>query len=310
MDTLLAGHSGAWTADEGYRYCERLARTHYENFTVGSLFLPRAQRRHVYAIYGYCRGVDDLGDEAGGDRLDLLNRWEEQLAECYEGTPSHPVMVALQQTIGVLDIPCEPFQKLIAANRMDQANKRHVTYEELLHYCDHSANPVGHLVLYLFGYRDEERQRLADHTCTALQLANFWQDVARDYAMGRIYIPLEDMERFGYREEELAQGVVNDRFRRLMAYEVERARELFLRGLPLVNTLRSIARLDVALFTLGGLEVLKAIRRQDYDVLSRRPALSRWRKGVLLLAALARTLRPGGSPISSNGVRGGLSSAP
>jgi squalene synthase HpnC len=327
-----------WTPDAAYRYCAELARTHYENFTVGSLLLPREQRRHVYAIYGYCRSVDDLGDEAapaltptlsprerelgrgatanhphpfnqaqdrpnlppsrgeglspplplgegpgvrGAYRLALLDWWQAELEACYSGTPTHPVMVALQETIQTFDIPPEPFLKLIEANRMDQRIQRHPTYAELLHYCDHSANPVGHLFLYLFGYRDPERQRLADATCTALQLANFWQDVARDYRKGRIYLPQEDMERFGYSEAELAQGVANDSFRRLLAFEVERAMALFREGAALVDTLQDAVKLDVALFTRGGVAVLDAIRRQDYDVLTRRPSLSRARKAAL-----------------------------
>jgi len=197
-------------------------------------------------------------------------------------------MVALQETIRTFDIPPQPFLKLIEANRMDQRGQRHPTYAHLLHYCDHSANPVGHLFLYLFGYRDPERQRLADCTCTALQLTNFWQDVARDYRMGRIYLPLEDMARIGYTEGELAQGVVNDRFRQLMAFEVDRAMTLFREGAALVETLDGIVRRDVALFTRGGVAVLKAIQRQGYDVLRSRPALSRAHKARLLLATLAR----------------------
>ena len=302
-----------WTKEEAFRYCRRLATTHYENFTVGSLLLAPKKRRHVYAIYAYCRWVDDLGDETNSPqssdeawhwliaslgrepedekerRLMLLDRWEEELKLCYEGSPGHPVMVALQDTIKAFEIPQEPFLKLIEANRMDQQIKLYPTYGDLLHYCGHSANPVGHLVLYLFGYRDEERQRLSDYTCTALQLANFWQDVARDYRLGRIYIPLEDIESFGYSEKELAEGVVNDNLRQLMAFEVARARELFHKGLKLVDTLRGLLKIEVALFTLGGLEVLKAIEKRGYDVLTGRPSLSRWQKARLFLRAVARS---------------------
>ncbi|MDP3062838.1 MAG: squalene/phytoene synthase family protein, partial [Chloroflexota bacterium] len=192
--------------------------------------------------------------------------------------------LALQETVSTFDIPPEPFLKLIEANRMDQRQRRYPTFQDVLHYCDHSAVPVGRLFLYLFGYHDQERQRLSDYTCTALQLANFWQDVARDYAKGRVYIPQEDMARFGYTEAELASGVCNDAFRRLMAFEVDRAEEHFRQGLPLVGTLKGIVKLEVALFSLGGLEVLKAIRRQRYDVLSRRPRLSRTRKAWLFLS--------------------------
>jgi squalene synthase HpnC len=292
------------THDAAFRYCEELARSHYENFSVGSRLLPRPLRRHVYSIYSYCRWVDDLGDEAshtldpslipppsvadGGSetdrRLELLDWWQGELESCYSGHPTHPVLVALQETIQTFEIPPEPFLKLIEANRRDQRTQRHATYADLLEYCDHSANPVGHLVLYLFGYRDAERQRLSDATCTALQLANFWQDVARDYAMGRIYLPQEDLDRFGYSEAELAQGVFNDAFRQLLAFEVDRAMGLFREGAALVPTLKGPAQMDVALFTRGGVAVLEAIRRQNYDVLSARPTVSKSKKGLLFLS--------------------------
>ena len=314
-----------WTLEAADRYCERLTRTHYENFTVGSWLLPKSQRRQVYAIYGYCRTVDDLGDEdtatweghSGGEhvqdripvdvtgappldaksarggqrrpvglqeksrRLALLDWWEGELRRCYSGTPTHPVMVALQRTISDCDIPAQPFLKLIEANRMDQGTGRYSTYSELLNYCDHSANPVGHLFLYLFGYRDEERQRLADATCTALQLSNFWQDVARDYSQGRVYLPEEDMQRFGCDETEIASGLASQRFRRLLPFQVDRARDLFREGAPLVEILEGAVKLDVALFTRGGVAILDAIEGQNYDVLSARPALSRTRKAGL-----------------------------
>lgn len=276
--------------EEAYRMCIRLARTHYENFTVGSWLLPRDRLRDVCAVYAFCRTVDDLGDEAPGDRLHLLDLWEEDLRRCYEGTPRHPYLVALQETIRRHDLPITPFLKLIQANRMDQTVRRYETYEQLLHYCDHSANPVGHLFLYLFGYRDAELLRLADFTCTALQLTNFWQDVRRDLEKGRIYIPLEDMERFGYPPEDLERGVVDGRFRALMRFEVERARELFRKGEPLVERVEGIVRLDIRLFTLGGLAVLDRIARQGYDTLTRRPALSRPFKAWLLVRTLAGML--------------------
>ena len=313
MKPLLTGGAETYTLDQAYRYCERLARSHYENFTVGSILIPKSMRRHVYAIYSYCRWVDDLGDEASSylsaaasiagwqvsvgpealderkKKLDLLDRWQEELENCYSGKPIHPVLVALQDTVRTLDIPREPFLKLIEANRMEQRLNRYPTYSDLLFYCAHSANPVGHLFLYLFGYSDQQRRRLSDSTCTALQLTNFWQDVARDCQLGRVYIPQEDMERFGYREEDLAGGVANDNFRGLMAFEVARARDLFKEGAKLVDTLDGRLRLDVALFTAGGMEVLRAIEEQRYDVLSRRPALSRARKARLGLSTWFRT---------------------
>ena len=315
MGPVTTADSRVHDREAAFRYCEGLARSHYENFTVGSLLIPKQTRRYVHAIYAYCRWVDDLGDESaaglseslaqagwnppsasnlestsdlGAAKLDLLDAWQSDLEACYDGEPCHPVMVALQDTVRRFDIPREPFLKLIEANRMEQRMDRYPTYRDLAHYCDHSANPVGRLFLYLFGYRDEERQRLSDLTCTALQLANFWQDVARDYAIGRIYIPLEDMERFSYTEDQLGRGVVNDELRRLMAFEVDRARGMFEEGFKLVDTLDGRIRLDVALFTAGGTAVLGAIERQGYDVLSRRPSLSRTRKATLFLSTWAR----------------------
>ena len=265
-----------------YRECIALARSHYENFTVAGRFLPKRLLPHVAAIYAYCRGVDDLGDEATGERLALLDSWEADLEQAYAGTPTAPHLQALQHTIRAFAIPPEPFRKLITANRMDQTQSRYATFDDVLHYCEHSANPVGFLYLLLFGYDDEARRRLSDATCTALQLANFWQDVRRDWDKGRVYLPLEDMERFGYTEEELAEGVCNQAFRDLMAWEVERAQGLFEQGLPLVETLEGTARLHVKLFSLGGMRVLDAIRAQDYDVLSKRPVVSGRRKAWLL----------------------------
>ena len=277
-----------------YAHCETIARGHYENFTVASWFLPRDKRPHFYALYAYCRGVDDLGDEASGDRRHLLDRWQRELERCYrKEAPDDPIFVALQETIRRFEIPSEPFLRLIEANRRDQRVAEYPTYTDLLEYCSYSANPVGHLVLYLFGYRDAERQALADHTCTALQLTNFWQDVALDRQKGRLYLPLEDLERFGYRREDLARGFVNDAFRRLMAFEVDRARRHFAAGAPLVDQVGSDLRLDLHLFSLGGLAILNAIERRQYDVLHHRPALTKWdRVRLLVRAFLATRLGP------------------
>ena len=281
--------------DEAYAYCERLAKAHYENFTVGSLLLPRGVRPYFHAVYAFCRQTDDLGDEAAGDRLAQLHEWEEALVEAYGGHPSHPIIVALQDTIRRFNIPETPFRKLIQANRMDQGEVRFPTYGDLLHYCDHSANPVGRMVLYVLGDRSEESHRLSDATCTALQLANFWQDVKRDYDMGRIYLPLEDMERFGYSEEDLAAGVVNDNLRKLMAFEAGRAQQLFEEGYTLIKRLHGRPKLDIALFTKGGLSVLESIRRQDYDVLTNRPIVTPRRK-LWLMASTALRLALRGAP--------------
>ena len=273
---------------ESYAYCADLARSHYENFTVISRFTPRQHRPALEAVYAFCRHTDDLGDEAEGDRLALLDEWEAELTLAYTGEPTHPIMVALQDTIRRAAIPEEPFRKLIEANRMDQGSGRFETYADVLHYCDHSANPVGRMVLYVLGKATEENVRLSDATCTALQLANFWQDVARDYAMGRIYIPLEDLRAFGCTEEQIANGVADRAFRDVMRFEVDRAQALFEEGLPLGARLGGRAGLGIALFSKGGMRVLDAIRKQDYDVLSRRPVVTRSRKLWLILSTAAR----------------------
>ena len=284
----MVGAPASVDVNEAYRLCERLARSHYENFTVASFLLPKDKRKHFYAIYAFCRFVDDLGDEFEGDRLKALDFWQDETEACFSGAPSHPYMVALRETVRSFDIPKEPFLRLIKANRLDQTITRYPTFADLEYYCRHSANPVGHLVLYICGYRDEERQRLSDYTCTALQLANFWQDVARDYAKGRIYLPREDMDRFGYTENELSVGEITDNFQQLMAFEVDRARGLFRKGLPLVDMVDRDLKLDIALFSKGGMSVLASIERQNYDVLSRRPVVGKGKKMYLLLSTLLK----------------------
>ncbi len=273
---------------ESYAYCADLARAHYENFTVISRFTPRQHRPALEAVYAFCRHTDDLGDEAEGDRLALLDEWEAELTRAYTGEPTHPIMVALQDTIRRAEIPETPFRKLIEANRMDQGSGRFETYADVLHYCDHSANPVGRMVLHVLGEATDENVRLSDATCTALQLANFWQDVARDYAMGRIYIPLEDIRAFGCTEEQIANGVADKAFRDLMRSEVDRAQALFEEGLPLAARLGGRAGLAIALFSKGGMRVLDAIRKQDYDVLSERPVVTRSRKLWLIFSTAVR----------------------
>jgi squalene synthase HpnC len=283
---------------EAQAYCERLARTHYENFSVATWLLPPRLKQHFFNVYAYCRISDDLGDEVGDPQqsLVLLDEWEAELEQCYQGSPRHPVFVALQQTVRALDIPQQPFADLLAAFRQDQRVTRYQTFTDLLGYCLNSANPVGRLVLYVCGYRDEERQRLSDFTCTALQLANFWQDVAVDYRKGRIYLPLEDLQHFGVTEQHISTNQATPGFIELMKFEVARAREWFERGLPLSGTLEPALATDIELFSGGGQEILNAIERQGYDVLSRRPVISKGRKLVLLVrAAASRLIRRGGT---------------
>lgn len=288
MPSFSSATQAKLVVDDAYIQCEQVAKTHYENFTVASFFLPQPKRKHLFAIYAFCRLVDDLGDEYDGNRMEALEVCETELMKCYYGTPIHPYMIALQNTINVLDIPREPFLKLIEANRMDQSNQRYTSYENLEMYCQHSANPVGHIVLHVFGYRDEERLRLSDYTCTALQLTNFWQDISKDFKMNRIYIPLEDMYYFGYSEKDLAHGISNDNFRDLMAFEVQRTRDLFKKGIKLLDTLDKNLKLDVALFSIGGMRILDAIERQKYDVLTHRPTLTKTTKVWLTITTLLK----------------------
>jgi squalene synthase HpnC len=262
--------------DEARQYCQWLATSHYENFPVATRLLPPRLRPHFHALYAYCRWADDLGDEVHDSvsALRLLDCWEQELEACYAGRPSHPVMVALRETIVACDIPDEPFHDLITAFRRDQSIHRYDTLEDVFDYCKYSANPVGRLVLYACGYRAPKLQQLSDLTCTALQLANFWQDVRRDYAIGRIYIPRENMERHRVPELDILMGECTPAFQSMMRELVEQTRALFEHGLPLAEMVDRHLGIDIELFSRGGLEILKLIERQNYDVLSRRPHVS------------------------------------
>jgi squalene synthase HpnC len=275
---------------EARSYCSRLARTHYENFTVASLLLPRRLLQHFHNVYAYCRWADDLADEAGGgtQALALLRWWKAQLIRCYQGEPSHPVMIALQDTIQRFRIPNGPFLDLLFAFEQDQLVKRYQTYEQLLGYCRFSANPVGRLVLYLCEVHDDDNAALSDYICTALQLANFWQDVARDSAIDRAYLPEEDRRHFGYSDADLERRRFTPSFIELMRFEVERTRDLFYRGMPLVEKMSPELRIDIELFIQGGLAILSKIERAGYNVWQTRPVLSKWDKARLLAGALAR----------------------
>ena len=272
---------------DAYAYCERLARSHYENFSVATFFLPKRLEQHFFNVYAYCRISDDLGDEVGNveQSLALLDAWEAELNACYAGAPKHPVFVALAGTVKEFNIPKQEFADLLTAFRRDQTITRFPTFSDVLDYCKYSANPVGHLVLYLGGYSDVERQKLSDFTCTALQLANFWQDVSVDWTKGRIYIPLEDMKRFGVCEEDIANRRATPQFIELMKFEVARAREWFANGLPLIQKISPDLALDIELFSRGGQEILNAIEKQGYDVLKSRPAISKPRKLWLVVRA-------------------------
>jgi squalene synthase HpnC len=280
--------------DEARQYCARLARTHYENFSVATWFLPGGLRQHFFNVYAYCRISDDLGDEVGDTTasLALLDQWERELDACYKGSPRHPVFVALAETVRRFDVPKHEFSDLLTAFRQDQTVTRFETFNDVLAYCHYSANPVGHLVLYLCGYRDAERQQLSNFTCTALQLANFWQDVSVDYAKGRIYLPLEDLRRFRVTENDIAQNQNTPAFCEMMKFEVERARDWFRRGLPLIGKVNRELAIDLDLFSRGGIEILNAIEQRGFEVLGNRPAISKSRKlGLVARAAMAKVFR-------------------
>jgi squalene synthase HpnC len=272
-------------------YCRQLARSHYENFSVATWFLPRHLRQDFLNVYAYCRISDDLGDEVGDPvaSLALFDQWQAELDACYQGVPRHPVFVALADTVKKFAIPKHEFSDLLIAFRQDQIVTRFDTFEDVLAYCRYSANPVGHLVLYLCGYHDSERRQLSDYTCTALQLANFWQDVTVDYAKGRIYLPLEDLSQFAVTETDLAQNLNTDAFCEMMKFEVERARQWFHRGLPLIAKVDKSLAIDLELFSRGGQEILNAIERQHFAVLGHRPAISKsCRLGLVARAALGK----------------------
>jgi squalene synthase HpnC/squalene synthase HpnD len=280
---------------EAERYTQWLATHHYENFHVVSWMLPRRLRRHFYNVYAYCRWSDDLGDEVGNSAraLELLNWWESELNLCYAGRPSHAVFVALAPTIREFDIPAQPFRDLLTAFRQDQTVKRYETWEKVLGYCRYSATPVGRLVLYLCGYRDAERQRLSDATCTALQLANFWQDVSRDLDKERIYIPIEILRRHGMEAKDVEGRVFDRRYIEVMRELIARTRELFAQGWPLAATVDRHLSVDIELFSRGGLAVLDAIEAMGYNTLAQRPAITGAQRFVLLGRTLAKRILPG-----------------
>ncbi|HEX3878794.1 MAG TPA: squalene synthase HpnC [Bryobacteraceae bacterium] len=279
-----------WTLEESLAYTRWLATNHYENFHVVSFLLPKRLHQDFYNVYAYCRWADDLGDEIGdtAESLRLLEWWRGELNAMYEGRATHPVFVALGPTTRQFGIPRAPFSDLIDAFVQDQTVTRYRNWEELFGYCRNSANPVGRLVLYLGGYSDEERQKLSDATCTALQLANFWQDVTVDWQKDRVYIPLDVLECHHCTLDQIAQRRFDANFREVMREIVDKARQLFHQGLPLVGKLDRRFALDIDLFNRGGLRILDKIEEQDYNVLAARPAISKVERVVLLLGALRR----------------------
>lgn len=271
-------------------YCRLLAATHYENFPVVTRLLPRRLHQHFFNVYAFCRWADDLGDEVG-DRersRELLGWWRGELRACYDGQTRHPVFVALRETVGEFGIPCQPFEDLVSAFEQDQWKHTYETFDELRDYCRRSADPVGRIVLHLFRAVDDENTALSDSICTGLQLANFWQDVARDAAIGRKYLPEEDCRRFGYTAEEYGHKSSTDNFRKLLAFEIARARDFLEAGRPLVDRLPRAFQIDMELFVRGGLCILRKIETLGYRVWETRPKVTRWDLCKLFAGAWCR----------------------
>lgn len=260
------------------QYCRKLAQTHYENFPVVTRLLPRYVEQDFYNLYAFCRWADDLGDELGDPQraLEHLAWWREELAGCFAGTPRHPVMVALQRTIKYYRIPAQPFEHLISAFEQDQRITRYEDFEQLHDYCRRSADPVGRLVLYLARSASDLNFPASDSICTGLQLANFWQDVARDWQIGRVYLPKSSMDQFGITEDHIAGGISTPGFRELIAFEVRRARRFLDAGWPLLQNVPKEFRFDISLFLRGGLAILEKIERQNFAVLESRPKLTKY----------------------------------
>ena len=279
-------------AGEAADYCRRLATSHYENFPLASWLLPKHLHQHFFNIYAYCRWADDLADEVldANESLRLLGWWRSQLEACYRGDTSHPVFQALQPTIQEFDIPAEPFNDLINAFEQDQRFLEYETFDQLRAYCRGSADPVGRLVLHLCRQFNEQNAAWSDSICTGLQLANFWQDVARDADIHRVYLPREDREQFDYLDQHLADRVTNDAFLGLMRFQVDRAREWLTAGLPLVNQLPGRMQVDIDLFARGGLRILDRIEGVDYRVWDIRPVVTKWDAGRLFLSCALRAL--------------------
>lgn len=275
--------------DACYRYCEALARARHHNFPVASMFVPRMLRRHIWALYAFARSADDFADEASfeGRRASELDRWEERLERCYFGEPAdHPVFVALADTIRRFELPITEFSSLLSGFRTDLERTRYGTFNELRHYTALAAEPIGHLFLYLGGYRDPVLHRYADDLSTGLALANILQDIPADMDRGRIYLPAEDLRHFGVREDDLQARRQTPAIRALVRYEVARTRSLFERSRPLVDAIGANLAIEMALIWHGGMRILDKLSAAGARVLERRPALNDVDKALVVSRAL------------------------
>ena len=283
-----------WTVESAYGFCERLACSHYENFPVGSVLVPKPLRRHFYSIYAFARIADDFADEgydeahSEQERLALLDEWRLMLRHSAEGHATHPVFVALAETRRQFDLPLGLFEDLLSAFSQDVTVRRYEKIGDVLDYCRRSANPIGRLILLLFGYRDEQLHRWSDDICTALQLANHWQDVRVDLAKDRIYLPLEDLAAYGVRIDDLEKHLVSENFVALMKHEVDYARELFVRGKPLCLTVSGRLGLELRAVWTGGTRILELIEAGGYDVFNCRPVITTMEKLRVILYAASK----------------------
>ena len=279
---------------KAFEYCEGITRRHYENFPVASLFIPVSLRPYVTAIYAFARTADDFADEGEfsvQERMTRLDEWEEKLDRCFEGEATDPIFVAIAETVSRCGIPKKPLADLLTAFRMDVTLNRFPTFHDLLGYCAHSANPVGRLVLYIFSSATERTMEFSDNICTALQLANFWQDVSVDWQKGRAYLPLEDLQRFGYTENDLAVGKYDERFRKLLKFQVDRTRRYFESGKPLLAEAPDDLRFELRLTWFGGQTVLRKIEQADYNVFNKRHVITSLDKAGIFLKAIVRRAR-------------------
>ena len=270
--------SRPWTLEEAFGYCAGIAQKHYENFPVGSFLIPKEIRRHIHAIYAFARTADDFADEPETPdnlRMAFLENWESQLMQSVWRSPQHPIFIALKETIRQKDLPLDLFRDLLTAFKLDVIQNRHASFDDVLNYCRHSANPIGRLVLFLFGYRDPALHLLSDSICTGLQLTNFWQDLMVDLEKGRIYIPTEDFKRFDYSEEDLRNRTYNDAFQNLMAFQINRTRVLFREGHALCRQVGRNLRFELNLVWKGGNFILDSLESQQYDIFSKRPVLNK-----------------------------------
>jgi squalene synthase HpnC len=283
-----------WSLDEAYAYCERLARSHYENFPVGSMLIPKNLRRHFHAIYAFARVADDFADEGYSaglscqQRLECLAAWHQMLKEAFSGRAAHPIFIALAETVATFRLPITLFEDLLSAFSQDVTTRRYQSIDDLLDYCRRSANPIGRLILLLFGYKDEQLHRLSDHICTGLQLANHWQDISIDLDKDRIYLPQDDMARFGLTVAELKQRRASESFKRLMQYEVQLARELFARGRALCLYVSGRLGLELRVVWLAGMRILERIEDNGYEVFQQRPVITAADKIRILSLAIRK----------------------